>query len=93
MTAGADMAEKRRGSAWQSSHEALPGGELNELHDDPFEEWERYPATEAEENIEYQKVAWYAAPFGDAGVALLVLAAVVNVLRRTGRAVIRLLMR
>ena len=61
--------------------------------DDPFEEWQRYPASQAEENIEYQKIAWYGAPFGDAGVALLVLAAVVDSLRRIGRAVIRLLVR
>lgn len=87
------MAKRRRGVEWQTSHGSIgdvrPGEEIG----DPFEEWERYPATEGEENVEYQKIAWYAAPFGDAGVALLALAAVVNVLRRAGRAVIRLLMR
>lgn len=69
--------------------EARPSDEA----DDPFEEWERYPATAAEETVEYQKVAWYAAPFGDAGLALLVLSAAVNVMRRAGRALIRALMR
>ena len=61
--------------------------------DDPFEEWERYPADEAEENIGYQKLAWFGGAFGDTGVALVVLGAIVNLLRRVGRAIIRLLMR
>jgi hypothetical protein len=69
--------------------DARPEPEL----DDPFEEWERYPVDEAEENIGYQKLAWYAAPFGSAGVGLLLLAAITNGLRRLGRAAIRLLIR
>ena len=87
------MAKRRRGAKWRTGH--LPAREVrsSEQADDPFDEWERYPATRAEENIGYQKVAWYGAPFGDAGVGLLVLAASVNVLRRAGRAVIRLLVR
>jgi hypothetical protein len=88
------MARRRRGGEWRTSHVSSSGDvRPREEADDPFEEWERYPATQAEENIEYQKVAWYGAPFGGAGVALLVLAAVVNVLRRVGRAAIRLLLR
>jgi hypothetical protein len=84
------MARRRRGAERWTSRESSSRDSLpREEADDPFEDWERYPATQAEENIEYQKVAWYGAPFGDAGVALLVLAAVLNVLRRVGRAVIR----
>ena len=44
-------------------------------------------------DIGSQKLAWYVAPFGDAGVGWLVLGAITNRLRRLGRAVIRLLMR
>lgn len=77
----------------RNSHERDDGPRPSDGADDPFEEWERYPATAAEETVEYQKVAWYAAPFGDAGVALLVLSAAVNVVRRAGRALIRALMR
>lgn len=55
-----------------------------------FEDWERYPADEAEERIEYQKLAWLSAPFGSAGVALGLLAAAVDLLRRSGRQVIRI---
>ena len=76
---------------------ARPEGEASPtVHDDadgPFEEWERYPSHQAQESIDYQKLAWYAAPFGSTGIALLVLAAFVNVLRRVARAFIRLLMR
>jgi len=60
------------------------------MDEDPFEEWERYPVDEAEERLGYQKLAWYAAPFGSTGIALLVLAAVVNLLYRAGRQVIRI---
>ena len=60
------------------------------MDEDPFEEWERHPADEAREQLEYQKLAWYSAPFGDAGITLVVLAAAVNLLRRLGRQVIRL---
>ena len=87
------MARRRREAEWRTSQGSAEGGRPGDVDEDPFEEWERYPATEAEENINYQKVAWYGAPFGDAGVALLVLAAVANVLRRIGRAAIRVLMR
>jgi hypothetical protein len=69
--------------------DARPEPEL----DDPYEAWERYPVDEAEENIGYQKLAWYAAPFGSAGVGLLLLAAIANGLRRLGRAAIRLFIR
>ena len=57
---------------------------------DPFEDWERYPARKSEEQLEYQKLAWYAAPFGSAGMALVVLAMIVNLLRRLGRQLIRI---
>ena len=60
------------------------------MDEDPFEDWERTPATKAQEQLEYQKLAWYAAPFGSAGIALVVLAAFVNLLRRLGRQIIRL---
>ncbi len=87
------MTKRRRGAEWRTGHAPAAAAQPPDEADDPFEEWERYPATTAEENIGYQKVAWYGAPFGDAGVGLLVLAASVNVLRRAGRAVIRLLVR
>ena len=84
------MARRRQDAESRTSHKSSNGGvPSREEAEDPFEDWERYPAIQAEENIEYQKVAWYGAPFGDAGVALLVLAAVLNVLRRVGRAAIR----
>lgn len=60
------------------------------MEDHRFEEWERYPADEAREQLEQQKLAWYAAPWADAGIALVVLAIVVGLLRRLGREVIRL---
>ncbi len=56
-------------------------------------ERDRLPADEARARIGYQKLAWYASPFGDMGVALLVLAAVVDGLRRVARASIRMLVR
>jgi hypothetical protein len=59
------------------------------MEEDPFEDWERTPARKSQEQLEYQKLAWYAAPFTDAGIALVVLAAAVNLLRRLGRQVIR----
>ncbi len=60
------------------------------MDEDPFEEWERHPADEAQEKLEYQRMAWYAAPFGDAGIALVILTAFVNLARRLGRQLIRL---
>ena len=87
------MAKRTRGAERRIGHAPAGGFTPREEVDDPFEEWQRYPATEAEENIGYQKLAWYAAPFADAGVGLLVLAATLNALRRVGRALIRLLMR
>jgi hypothetical protein len=74
---------------WTSNERSSTDSRPREQADDPFEDWERYPATQADESIEYQKVAWYGASFGDAGVAVLVLAVVLNVLRRIGREVIR----
>ena len=60
------------------------------MDEDPFEEWERYPVDEAQDRLGYQKLAWYAAPFGSTGFALLALAVVVGLLRRAGRQVIRI---
>ena len=60
------------------------------MDDDRFAEWERYPADRANEQLEQQKLAWYAAPWADAGVAVVVLAIAVGLLRRFGREVIRL---
>ena len=77
----------------QADGESLADDLPEDETDDPVEEWERYPARVAEENVGYQKLAWYAAPFGDAGVAVVLLAATVNGLRRVGRALIRLLVR
>jgi len=54
---------------------------------------QHYPADQAEENIEYQQLAWYSAPFGSTGITLLLLAAAVNLTRRAGRALIRLAQR
>jgi hypothetical protein len=59
----------------------------------PFESWERYPADQAKENIEYQRLASLAAPAGETGVVFLVLAVVVGFLRAVARRTIRLLMR
>jgi hypothetical protein len=87
------MPRRSRGGAWRTSAASNGDDRPSEEAEDPFDDWERYPATEAEENVEYQKIAWYGAPFGDAGVALLVLAVIVNALRRGVRAAIRLLMR
>ena len=63
----------------RSSHSREPG--------------DHYPADQAEENISYQKLAWYSAPFGSTGVAVLVLAVLVNSLKSLGRLGIRLLTR
>ena len=89
----AKMAERERPVKVQPEHQ--PSSDVRDGHetDDPFEGWERYPATEADENIGYQKLAWYAAPFGTEGVTLLLVAAVVNGLRRAGRTLIRLIVR
>ena len=59
------------------------------MGEDPFEDWERYPADEANERLEHDKLAWYAAPWGDAGIAIVVLAIAIGLLRRMGRQVIR----
>lgn len=59
------------------------------MDEDPFEDRERYPADGAQEQFEYQRLAWYAAPWGDAGVALVLLTAAINLLRRAVRQVIR----
>ena len=60
------------------------------MEDERFEEWDRHPADKAQEQLEYQRLAWYSAPWGDAGIAVVVLAAALNVTRRLGRQVIRL---
>ena len=60
------------------------------MDDDRFEAWDRHPSDKAHERLEYQRLAWYSAPWGDAGIAVVVLAALVNVVRRLGRQVIRL---
>ncbi|MEX1294734.1 MAG: hypothetical protein AB1Z67_01050 [Candidatus Limnocylindrales bacterium] len=60
------------------------------MDEDPFEDWERTPARKSQEQLDYQKLAWYAAPFGSAGIALVGLAAFVNLLRRLSRQVIRI---
>ena len=60
------------------------------MEDDRFEEWERYPADRAQEQLEQQKLAWYAAPWADAGIAVVVLAIAAGLLRRLGREAIRL---
>jgi hypothetical protein len=87
------MAERRPGAAETQSDEHLAESGLDGAPGDPFEAWDRHPIDEADENIGYQRLAWFAAPFGDVAVALLALAAVVNGLRRVGRAFIRLLLR
>ena len=51
----------------------------------------RTPGERAEDTLGYQKLAWYAAPFGSEGVAVLVLAAAMNLLRAMALATIRLL--
>ena len=83
------MGHRETEEQWGS--ESIDDGPPVDEADAPFDAWERYPARVAEENAGYQKLAWYAAPFGDAGVGMLLLAAVVNGLRRAGRVVIRLL--
>jgi len=60
------------------------------MEDDPFEDWERTPARRSQEQLEYQKLAWYAAPFGSGGIALVAAAALINLLLRLGRQIIRL---
>ena len=60
------------------------------MEDDLFEEWERHPADKANEQLQHQKLAWYAAPWADAGIAVVVLAIVVGLLRRVGRQLVRL---
>ncbi len=60
---------------------------------DPREPGDHYPADQAQENIDYQKLAWYSAPFGSTGVAVLVMAVLVNGLKSLGRLGIRLLTR
>lgn len=63
-------------------HPARPG-------EDPFEDWARHPADEAQERLGYQRLAWFSAPFGDAGIAVVLLALAVNLLRRLARQVVR----
>jgi len=58
--------------------------------DDVFEEWERYPARVAEENAGYQRLAWFASALPDMAFSLLALAAMVDLLRRAARQIIRL---
>lgn len=60
------------------------------MTEDPFEEWDRYPADKAHERSELNRLAWFAAPWGDAGISVMVLALTVGLLRRLGRQVIRL---
>jgi uncharacterized membrane protein len=57
------------------------------MDDDPFEDWERYPVVEAEERGGYQRLAWYS---GTAGIALVILAVAIGLLRRLGRQIIRI---
>ena len=61
--------------------------------DGPFEDWEESPVRDIDESVGYQRLAWYAAPFGDAAITLLLLAVAINGFRRVGRAIIRLLIR
>ena len=61
--------------------------------DGPVEDWEESPVRDIDESVGYQRLAWYAAPFGDAAISLLILSFAVNSLRRVGRAIIRMLIR
>jgi hypothetical protein len=58
-----------------------------------IEDWEESPVRDIDESVGYQRLAWYAAPFGSAAITLLVLAIILNGLKRVGRAIIRLLIR
>ena len=60
------------------------------MEEDPFEDWERTPERKSQEQLGSQKLAWYVAPFGDAGIALVAFAVAVNLLRRLGRQLIRI---
>lgn len=60
------------------------------MDEDPFEDWERTPARKSEEQLDYQRLAWFSAPFGSAGITVMAMAAAVNLLRRLGREVIRI---
>jgi hypothetical protein len=93
---GANVAKRMRGAEWRRAAEAdgpsQPLDPETEL-EDPLASLDHYPADQAQENIGYQKLAWYSAPFGSTGVALLVLALVVDLVRRVAKAGIRLLVR
>ena len=69
------------------------GSDADTQADVSDEDWAESPVRDVEESVGYQRLAWYAAPFGDAGIALLVLSFTVNGFRRVGRAIIRLLIR
>ena len=56
------------------------------MDEDPFEDWERYPAVEAEERARYRRLAWFS---GSAGIGLVVLAVVIGLFGRLGRQIIR----
>jgi hypothetical protein len=60
------------------------------MEDDPFEDWERTPARRSQEQLEYQKLAWYAAPFGSGRIGLVAVAVFINLLLRLGRQIIRI---
>ncbi len=94
------MIQQRRGSRRRSRPGTADGGDaaggpeaLGRPDEDPFEDWERTPAVEAEEAMGYQRLAWVATPAGSSGLSLLVIAFAVNLVRRVARAGIRLLMR
>jgi hypothetical protein len=87
------MLKRPHGSEWRLGHKPGDGTHHAERVGDASEDWEHYPADDAEENIGYQKLAWYAAPFGSTGVALLVMAVTVNGFKALTRGVIRLIMR
>ncbi len=57
------------------------------MDEDPFEDWERHPIVEAQERGGYQRLAWYSGP---AGLALVVLAVLIDLLRRLGRQIVRI---
>jgi hypothetical protein len=87
------MSKRRRGTEWQRRHKTVEEPRSGAPNVDASGDGEHYPADVAEENIGYQKLAWYAAPFGSSGVALLALAVTIDALKALGRGVIRLLSR
>ena len=86
------MSSARTGPADQRDSAVTSAAAADE-EPDSFEEWERYPARVAEENVGYQRLAWYAGAFGDGAFALLALAVIANTLIRVGRAIVRLVLR